>query len=299
MPARTVHISETGMRLDRFLRIHFGGVRLGRGGAGLTVDGAPVAPGLVLRAGQVVAVTDRPAVRAAGPDAAVLSAEDRAFLSAITLFQDEDLLVFNKPSGLAVHPGTRITRDLDTLIAGLATEGGERPVLAHRLDKDTSGLIVAARSKAVAAVLGKAFAGRDVTKTYRAVVEGAPDLSRGRARDGVIDIPIAKQATPRGGRMVEMAPGDPEAQTARTRIEVHSRLAAGTVVELSPETGRQHQLRVHLALIGHPILGDALYGDVTTAPRLMLHAHRLRLRHPRRGWIELEAPLPEGFGDAT
>lgn len=300
MPARTVHISETGMRLDRFLKIHFGGVRLGRNGARLTVDGATASPGIPLKAGQVVAL-DVP-VRAsaqvvtAGP---ALSDADRAFLADITLYEDDDIFVFNKPSGLAVHPGTNVTRDLDTLLSRSAPPGEERPVLVHRLDKDTSGVLVAAKRADVARALGRAFAGRDVKKEYRAIVEGVPDLdllSLDAKGEGIIDIGLVKRQTPRGGRMVA-AGDDPDGQHAVTRLRIIEVPADGKSahVALFPETGRQHQLRVHLSLIGHPILGDALYGDRASAARLMLHAHRLTFRHPRKGRMTVEAELPQGF----
>jgi RluA family pseudouridine synthase len=301
MPSRTVHISENGMRLDRFLKIHFGGVRLGRNGARLTVDGKPVSPAEVLRAGQVVALVERE--RAAAIESALvkpaLSAEDRAFLASITLYEDEDIIVFDKPSGLAVHPGTRVTRDLDTLLAASHGEGEERPVLVHRLDKDTSGVIVAAKRADVARLLGKAFAGRDVAKECRAVVAGVPDLAllpRNRDGEGLIDIALVKRQTPAGGRMVA-AVDDPDGQHAVTRLRIIAAADDGSRahVALFPETGRQHQLRVHMALIGHPILGDALYGDRSAASRLLLHAHRLTFRHPRKGRITVEAPLPFGL----
>ncbi len=296
MPARTVHISENGMRLDRFLRIHFAGApRRGR----LTVDGRPASGDAQLRAGQVVALeaggkpaTDGAPSKSPAP-AAPIDPETRAFLRSITLYEDDDIIAFDKPSGLAVHPGTKVTRDLDSMLAGLAGPGAERPVLAHRLDKDTSGLIVAAKRKDVAGRLGKAFASHDIVKEYRAIVAGNP-------QPGVIDIAIAKQATPRGGRMVAVDPSLPEALSARTRVEIIAAAADGLSahVALFPETGRQHQLRVHMALTGHPILGDPLYGDANSAPRLMLHAYRLRFRHPGKGWMDLEAPLSAGFAAA-
>lgn len=305
MPSRTVHISENGMRLDRFLKIHFGGVKLGRNGARLTVDGKPVAPGEVLRAGQTVSLVERERT-ASAPDAseaarpvALLSAAERAFLASITLYADEDIIVFDKPSGLAVHPGTKVTRDLDTLLVASAVQGEERPVLVHRLDKDTSGVIVAAKRADVARALGKAFAGRDVAKDYRAVVSGVPDLGllpRNRDGEGLIDIALVKRQTPAGGRMVA-AGDDPDGQDAVTRLRIIEASPDGSraQVALFPETGRQHQLRVHMALIGHAILGDAMYGERTTAPRLLLHAHRLTFRHPRKGRMTVEAPMPFGL----
>ncbi|MDR3494306.1 MAG: pseudouridine synthase, partial [Ancalomicrobiaceae bacterium] len=268
-----------------------------------TVDGVAASPGAVLRAGQTVAIEladtsgagQARLLGTAGSTAVLppLSDADAAFLASITLYEDDELIVFDKPSGLAVHPGTKVTRDLDSLLARLAGSDGERPVLVHRLDKDTSGLLVAAKRRPNAARLGRAFAGREVEKLYRAVVSGDP----GEPSERRIEMAIVKQATAKGGRMVAAGHDDPDALPAATMMRVVAVAAdrSKAMVELKPETGRQHQLRVHMALIGHPILGDALYGDAASAARLMLHAHRLRLKHPNGRFVEFEAPLPEGF----
>ncbi len=303
MPSRTVHISEKGMRLERFVRIHFPDVPFGMIGGlikrgKLTVDGGPADGALTLEPGQVIAIAHRdkqnarsqaaPGISSAQATQKALPEAERNFLTSITLYEDDDIFVFDKPSGLAVHPGSKITRDLDSLLVRYVPHGSERPVLAHRLDKDTSGVIVAAKRKDVAQALGKAFAGRDMEKEYRAIVAGVPEPQ-------VIDIAIAKQETPKGGRMVAVDPASPEALSAETRVAIVEAFGSRAHVALFPETGRQHQLRVHMALIGHPILGDAMYGDATSAPRLMLHAYRLRFKHPAKGWMDAEAPLPEGF----
>ncbi len=310
------------MRLDRFMRIHFPDVPFGmlagllkRGK--LTVDGGPADGDQTLEPGQVVALPHRDKPGTPGPNASLaqttqrkLDPADRDFLASITLYDDEDIFVFDKPSGLAVHPGSKITRDLDSLLVRYVPHGAERPVLAHRLDKDTSGVIVAAKRRDVAQKLGKAFETRDVEKEYRAIVSGVPDVAggvrladgqgqgasgQGMAAGGLIDIAILKQETPRGGRMVAVDPRAAGALSAQTRVEIVEVVEGRSHVALFPETGRQHQLRVHLALIGHPILGDAMYGDAGSAPRLMLHAYRLRFKHPAKGWMDVEAPLPEGF----
>lgn len=302
--SRTVHISEKGMRLDRYLRIHAPALApsllsslLKRGL--LTVNGRRAAATDRLGSGDVVAWSD--AGGRSGPERALrpapqgepLSEVDRAFLDGLTLWVDADLIAFDKPSGLAVHAGTGTRRDLDSMLARLAGTDGERPVLVHRLDKDTSGLLVAARRRAVAAALGRAFATRAVEKTYLAVVSGVP-----RSEAGVIDRPLRKVQTPQGGRMVAAGAGEPDPLAARTGWRLLSAAPGGgaALLAVEPETGRQHQIRVHLALAGHPILGDRLYGDAGAAPRLMLHAWRLRLRHPVDGTtLELEAPVPVGF----
>jgi len=295
---RTVHTSEKGMRLDRFLRIHAprapAAAALLKQGR-LTVDGRKARATDVLAPGQVVRLTEPAPRRSVGGGegrAAALSEAERELLARITLFEDDDLIVLDKPSGLAVHKGTRTTLDLDTILAKCVDAEGERPRLVHRLDKDTSGLLVAAKHKRLAEDLGRAFAGRTVAKTYLAVVAGVP-----MPRAGRIETPLKKVETSRGGRMVAAAADDPQALAAATAFEVVEIAADGrsSLVAFSPETGRQHQLRVHAELLGHPILGDRLYGDARASPRLMLHAHRLRLPDGRGGTREFVAPLPDGF----
>jgi len=293
---RRVHVSEKGMKLDRFLRIHFpsagNAARLLKDGR-LTVDGRPFRLADALAPGQTVRIA-APVRRTAAVEAPRVSPEDAAALAAMTLHQDAALIVFDKPSGLPVHKGTRTERDLDSMLASLADAEGERPVLVHRLDKETSGLLVAARTKEIAARLGRVFSGRRIAKTYVAVVEGVPHPAT-----GTIDRALKKVETPRGGRMVEADPADPEALAAETRWEVVETRADGraSLVRLEPHTGRQHQLRVHMALIGHPILGDRLYGRAGSAPRLMLHAHRLEFEDATLGSCAFEAPIPDIFAE--
>jgi RluA family pseudouridine synthase len=297
MRNRRAHVSEAGMRLDRFVRIHFADVphgqiqalwRQGR----ITIDGKPARPGDTLAAGAEVGLRT-PSEPPAAPPPAPLTPAERARLKAMTLYEDADLLVLDKPSGLAVHAGTGTTADLDALLARLVDPAsGERPVLIHRLDKDTSGVIVAAKRKAVAQRLGKALAAHALVKTYIAVVEG--ELTG----DGVIDLPLAKRETPAGGRVVIAAPTDPDAKPARTEWIARAQAPDGsaTLVELSPLTGRTHQLRAHLKAIGHAIRGDRLHGGPApegALPRLHLHAWRLRLPASWPG--PFEAPWPGGF----
>ena len=286
------------MRLERFLRIHapraLGAAALLKQGR-LTVDGRKMRAGDALAAGQVVRLAEpapRPAAGDGAGETAGPSPAERALLDRITLFEDDDLLVFDKPAGLAVHPGTRTATDLDSILARCRDAEGERSRLVHRLDKDTSGLLVAAKTKSLAERLGRAFATRAVTKIYLAVVAGVPEGGEGR-----IEGALKKVETARGGRMVEAAAGDPDGLAAATGWRVLAVAGDGgsALIEFRPETGRQHQLRVHARLLGHPILGDRLYGDAATAPRLMLHAHRLRLPDGVGGGRWFEAPVPPGF----
>lgn len=295
---RTVHRSEQGMRLERFLRIHFprlpAAAMLLKQGR-LTVDGRKARVADALAAGQIVRVAEPSTEPRAGEGAAAPTASeaDRARLAAMTLFADDDLLVLDKPAGLAVHAGTRTDDDLDRLLAKFVDESGARPVLVHRLDKDTSGLLVAARHPREAARLGRAFATRAVAKTYLALVEGVPEPA-----ETTITFALKKIDTPRGGRMTAVAPDAPGALTAETelrRIEIRDG-GRSSLLALSPHTGRQHQLRAHVSELGHPILGDRLYGRANTAPRLMLHAFRLCLPRADGRVLVLETPWPVAFG---
>ena len=297
---RSVHLSEKGMRLERFLRIHFprlpaAAVLLKQGR--LTVDGRRARALDPLAPGQIVRIADA-APRAvigggAGSGPTSPSEADRARLAVMTLFEDADLLVLDKPSGLPVHAGSRTGDDLDRLLAKFVDAEGARPVLVHRLDKDTSGLLVAARTPREAARLGKAFASRAVEKTYVALVEGVPEPSAGTIRRA-----LKKIDTPRGGRMVAVPddePGALPAETAWRLLDVRDDGRAA-LVALAPHTGRQHQLRAHMSELGHPILGDRLYGQAGSAPRLMLHALRLVLPRAVGAPLILETPWPSDFG---
>jgi 23S rRNA pseudouridine955/2504/2580 synthase len=172
---------------------------------------------------------------------------------------------------------------------GLGAGKRERPVLVHRLDRDTSGVIVVAKRRAVAASLGKLFATRNVRKIYWAAVKGVPHPLQGR-----IDVPLRKSATPEGDRVL----ADEEGQRAVTTYSVVDRAPpVAAWVSLQPSTGRQHQLRAHMAHIGCPIIGDNKYGGDIGLPenvpnRLHLHARRIVFPHPRGGTVDVSAPLP-------
>lgn len=284
------------MRLGRFVAIHWpdiaapalaAAVRRG----GLTVDDRRARFTDGLAAGAVVRLDV--AERADAAAVAPLADADRDFLARLTLYADDDLLILNKPAGLPVHRGTRTERDLDSLLAGLVDGRGERPLLVHRLDKETSGVLVAARSRAVAAKLGAAFAGHAVTKTYRAVLAAAPEPASGRVVAALKKVVVGTK-----GRVVVCAGDDPDGKPAETDYAVVRVAADGVRVSLRPASGRQHQLRVHMAHLTCPILGDRLYAGPAggRAARLMLHAAELTFPHPRDGRvITVTAPLPEGF----
>ncbi|MFN3312416.1 MAG: RluA family pseudouridine synthase [Hyphomonas sp.] len=226
----------------------------------------------------------------------VISDEDVAFVRGLLIHEDVSLLAFNKPSGLAVQAGNGVVRSLDGLLAAFARSNGKRPRLVHRLDQGTSGVIIAARTKPAAAVLSEAFAGREVKKTYLALVKGRLPP----AETGVADAALVKVEEGGKSRMILARPDRKGAQTARTGWRVLARQRDCGLMQLSPETGRMHQIRVHLMSIGCPILGDALYGEgPATAPRLMLHAARLDFPHPFGTRLVLEAPVPEDFRRAA
>lgn len=219
-----------------------------------------------------------------------ISAADAAYMRAIVLHEDNAMIAFNKPSGLAVQAGSGVARSLDTLLAVFAKSNGKRPRLVHRLDQGTSGVIIAAKTQPVAAMLSEAFAGRAVTKTYIALVKGRLPPSE----SGIVDAALVKVEEAGKARMILARPDRKGAQAARTGWRVLARAGAYGALQLTPETGRMHQIRVHLMALGCPILGDALYGEgQATAPRLMLHAAKLDLPHPEGGRCVIEAPLPD------
>ncbi len=230
------------------------------------------------------------------PSSSVLSAEEIAFARSLVLHEDATLIAFNKPAGLAVQGGAGVSRSLEDLLGAFAKSNGKRLRLVHRLDRDTSGVIVAARTKPAAAALSEVFAGRSAKKTYLAIVcGGAPE-----PRKGEITLPLKKTSS-RGLDIMESArEGEAGALAALTRYDTVSATASAALVELAPETGRMHQLRAHLAAIGHPIAGDTKYGGLfsisgTAMPRLMLHAAVLELPLPSGKTGRFEAPLPGDF----
>lgn len=225
-----------------------------------------------------------------------ISPEDTAFVRAFVLHEDNSLIAFNKPAGLAVQAGSGVARSLDDLMAAFAKSNGKRPRLVHRLDQGTSGAIVAAKTQPVAAKLSEAFAGRDVQKTYMALVKGRMPS----AETGVADAALVKVEEGGKSRMILARPDRKGAQAARTGWRVLERQGEFGLMQMAPETGRMHQIRVHLMALGCPILGDALYGEgQATAPRLMLHAAKLDLPHPEGGRLVIDAPLPEDFRRAA
>jgi tRNA pseudouridine32 synthase/23S rRNA pseudouridine746 synthase len=227
------------------------------------------------------------------PTPVALSPEEIALVRSLVIYEDTHLLALNKPAGLSSQGGRGQANTLDELLWAFAKPGKARPRLIHRLDRDTSGVILTAKTKPAAGFLGKHLMGRRFSKIYRAIVTpGAPEPAR-----GVIEAPLRRDESGREAYMRICPPDHPDAEHALTRYRTVSSGAAAALLELSPETGRMHQIRVHLASIGRPIAGEARYGGALAvaghpAPRLMLHARALEFPHPDGGTKRIEAPTP-------
>ena len=201
------------------------------------------------------------------------------------LYEDNDIIVVNKPEGMAAIPDRR--RAGDSFLDVLSAERGERLYVVHRLDRETSGVIVFARTAEAHRYLNRQFEGRTVRKVYLALTHGVVGEDR-----GVIDKPLRQFGS--GRVAVDAAAG----KSSLTEFHVRERLRAHTLVEARPRTGRRHQIRVHLYSLGHPIAGDPLYGDHAgqrAYPRLMLHAHTLTVHLPSGRPQSVEAPIPDSF----
>ncbi|HEU4379871.1 MAG TPA: RluA family pseudouridine synthase [Hyphomicrobiaceae bacterium] len=298
---------EAGLRLDRWFRLHFPDVTYGylqkllRSGQ-VRVDSKRVQANARLEAGQQVRVPQmvrKPAAAKPSLQAPLgVSKGDRDIIERAILFEDEHVLVLNKPFGIAVQGGTGTKRHIDGILAGMVDRFGDRPRLVHRLDRDTTGVLLVAKHRDAAAKLGRIFQTRSAAKTYWALVKGVPKPPQGK-----VEAALVKAAGPDGDRVRKALPGEQDkAMHATTHYSVIDRVAhKASWVSLKPVTGRQHQLRAHMALIGHPIIGDNKYeGDKALAdsgiePRLHLHARRLVIPHPLAGHakIDVTAPLPE------
>ena len=222
-----------------------------------------------------------------------LTPDEIAFIRSRVICEDEEILAIDKPAGLSSQGGRIQAATLDDLLAAFEKSNGKRPHLAHRLDRDTSGVILAAKTKPAAAFLGKALMGRRVKKTYLALVApGAPS-----PREGRIETPLRRVSIGHEVHMEACAADHPDAESASTGYRILAANDEAALVELRPHTGRMHQLRVHMAGIGHPIAGDPRYGGALTlggaaVPRLMLHAAAIQFPHPLGGERRIEAPIP-------
>jgi 23S rRNA pseudouridine955/2504/2580 synthase len=301
----TVTPDDDGIRLDRWFKRHVPDAsfnivsRWARTGQ-LRVNGARATPGDRVEAGQIIRVPPAEAAMAKAaserPKRATsnLTDDEIAFAQSLVIYKDNAGLVLNKPPGLATQGGSGTTDHVDRLLDALVYDAKGRPKLVHRLDKDTSGALLVARTPRAAAHFATAFSSRTARKVYWAIIVGVPDI-----HDGMIELPIAKQPGTGGEKMhVDEKEGSP----ARTRYRVVQR--AGNVaawVELQPFTGRTHQLRVHMAAVGHPIVGDGKYGGKlafltgTVSRKMHLHARRIRVEAPDGEMIDVTADLPPHF----
>jgi 23S rRNA pseudouridine955/2504/2580 synthase len=300
----TVGADDDGIRLDRWFKRHLPDAsfnvvsRWSRTGQ-LRVDGARATPGDRVTEGQVIRVPPAEPARPPAPkrERPPLSDEQIEFAQSLVIHRDAQALVLNKPPGLATQGGTRTESHVDGLLDALQFEAEGRPKLVHRLDKDTSGALLVARTARAAAFFSKHFSGHSARKIYWALVVGVPDID-----DGLIDLPIAKQPGTGGEKMhVSEHEGLPSRSRYRVIEQAGNRAAW---VELQPLTGRTHQLRVHMAAIGHPIVGDGKYGGKDAfltggvSRKMHLHARRIRIDHPDEGRVDVTAELPEHFAES-
>lgn len=312
--------SEAGMRLDRWFKVHYPGLGFGqlqkllRTGQ-VRVDGARAKADTRVKPGQLIRVPPLAVDRKASQPTTMRTIRDQGdaeVLSQMLIHEDEKVFVFNKPAGLAVQGGSGISRHVDGMLEAWRSRKGEKPRLVHRLDRDTSGVLVVARTRLAAVKLTEAFRTRDTKKMYWALVKGVP-----KARHGRISTWLLREQTPDGDRMRVVKHGEPGADHAVSTYRLIEQ--AGTVLswlEMEPYTGRMHQLRVHAAHLGTPIIGDPKYFEAEPSwempkgiqNRLHLHARRIVIPHPDRDMIDVTAELPPhmeqswnllGFDEAT
>ena len=303
---KNISESEDGMRLDRWFRSHFPHISQGqlqkylRKGE-VRVDGGRSKSSRRLISGQEIRIPplpDEPADKKPRPRR--LSQSDIEFIRSLVIYRDKNFIAINKPAGLSVQGGTNQERHVDGMLEGLKFDNDERPKLVHRLDRDTSGVLMLARSRAAAALMGKLLKQRDTSKLYWALVMGTP-----RPKEGKIELALAKTKGRAGEKMQVCYEGDEdnavEGQYAVTKYAVLA--TAGqrlSFVAMTPVTGRTHQLRVHMSEIGYPIIGDGKYGGKIAHPggeisrKLHLHARSFSFTHPDTGrLVTVRAPLPD------
>lgn len=285
---------EAGERLDKAVAVELPGISRSYAASLIEADAVAVNGGAVSKPSHKLKVGDHVEVMLPQPQPSGLLAES---IPLSIVYEDADLLVVDKPAGMVVHPapghsGGTLVNALLAHVPGIELDMGDeaRPGIVHRLDKDTSGLIVVAKRRAAHEALSRQMAERTMLKEYAALVAGKP-----KHPTGVIDAPIARDPRDRQ-RMAVVAGGRP----ARTRYTVELNLGRYALVKAALETGRTHQIRVHMASIGHPVLGDPVYGKRTLKEaaslgleRQFLHARKLGLTLPSTGeWREFESDLP-------
>lgn len=295
---------EAGMRLDRWFKTHFPGLGFGhlqkllRTGQ-VRVDGGRAKSDTRVEPGQLIRVPPLDADRKGDGQLTARSIrgeDDGEALARMLLHEDEKVFVFSKPTGLAVQGGSGLSRHVDGMLEAWRNKRGEKPRLVHRLDRDTSGVLVVARTRLAAMKLSEAFRARDTRKIYWALVKGVPPK-----REDRISTWLVKETTPDGDRVRVARHGEKGADHAVSHYRIVEQAAqALSWLEMEPYTGRTHQLRVHAAHIGCPIIGDPKYFEADTnwelpggmQNRLHLHARRIVVPHPDGGFIDVTAPMP-------
>lgn len=296
MKEYTVKEEDSDIRLDRWFKRHVPSVTHGllekalRKGD-VRLDGKKTKSSERIKTGQNIEIRFQPPqARPEKPEPkARMTDEDAAMMQDTVLHKDADIIVINKPPGLAVQGGSKITKSVDSMLDALRFEAKERPKLVHRLDRDTSGVLVLARSAKSATRLMNAFKSKEAEKIYWALVKGVPEIPQGK-----IDLPLSKQEE---GDIEKVSIDEEDGKRAITYYRIFERLSRTLAwMELIPVTGRTHQLRVHMAAIGHPILGDGKYGareafidGMELSRKLHLHARRIVIP----GLIDVTAPLPK------
>ncbi len=306
-----VSSDEEGMRLDRWFRSHFPDVSQGQlqkllRKGDIRVDGARAKANVHVVGGQSVRIPplnmSPKSDKEKQSNKPKVSEQDRKYMNDMVIYRDHHVIVLNKPSGLAVQGGTGTKVHVDGLLPALVEEGAEKPRLVHRIDKDTSGILVLAATAKAARLLTEAFRGKEVRKLYWALVENAPRPAKGK-----VDMALSKAMTEtRAGGREQMIVDEEDGKWAVTLYETLEKAGQKLAwVSLYPQTGRTHQLRVHMAEIGSPIIGDGKYGNRDAAEddegrpsgfdvlseRLHLHARGVSIPNPSGGVLDIVAPL--------
>lgn len=300
----TVDSGEQGMRLDRWFKSHYPGLgfvqlqKLLRSGQ-IRVDGGRAKTDTRVEPGQTIRIPPLGVDRKGDGQMtahSIRNTGDGDALRQMLLHEDPKVYVFNKPAGLAVQGGSGVSRHIDDMLEALRNSKGEKPRLVHRLDRDTSGVLVVARTRLAAMKLAEAFRARETRKTYWALVKGVP-----KKREDKISTWLVKEQTPDGDRMRIAKHGEDGADHAVSFYRVVEQAGQSlSWLEMEPYTGRTHQLRVHAAHLGNPIIGDPKYFEADTnwdfpggmQNRLHLHARRIVIPHPDKGTIDVTAPMP-------
>lgn len=294
----TVDEKDDNIRLDRWFARHYPELKNGQlqrliRGKNIRVNGAKTSADTRLHTGDILRVPPMDVSEKSNLPRR-LSKADIEFMQSLVIHKDDDVIVLNKPSGIAVQGGSGQARHIDGMLDALRFEKEEKPRLVHRLDKDTSGILLLGRSANAAAKLAEAFASREAKKVYWALVYGKPKLLSGK-----IDAPLAKMSGEKGGE--QMRVDFENGQKAQTLYHVIDSLAKKVSwLEMMPLSGRTHQLRVHCLTLNTPIVGDGKYMDKTRENmglqyenKLHLHARAIKIPHPRKGTLEIFAKIPQ------